>query len=141
LVDLANARGARIVSRDTAGTASFRPPPEEALSNSELVVAICQPQCLDRPQMLRLAAQLISRNAVRVEELVRAVRRERAERVLAELAREALKVEPAHETWRAILDAFGRERAFREPILHRTRLAEPVMKDGRCNAAAWRLVR
>jgi len=141
LIDVANARGARIVSRDVSKAGTFSPPPEDALSNSELVVAICQPQCLDRPHMLRLAAQLISRKAVRVSEIELAARRERAGRVLAELARQVLKVEPDHEVWRAILDTFGEEHAFREPILHWTRLAEPVMRNGRCNASEWRLVR
>lgn len=140
LIDLANARGARIISRDVAADGSFSPPPEDRLSNSELVVAMCQPHCLDRPQMLRLAAQLISRKAVKFAELKLVARRERAERVLAEMARQALKVDPAHEIWRGIFEVFGNEARLREPVLHWTRLAQPVMKDGRCNASEWRLV-
>lgn len=140
LIDLANARGARVISRDVSGDGSFAPPPEESLSNSELVVAICQPQCLDRPQMLRLAAQLISRRAVKFEELKLVARRERSERILAEMARQALKVDPAHEIWREIFEVFGREARLREPIIHWTRLAQPIMNAGRCNASGWRLV-
>ena len=140
LVDVANARGARIVERNPPVSPGFTPPGTETLSHEELVAAICQTQCLDRPQMLRLAAQLISRGAADVSALRLVAERERVGRILGELARQALKVDREHGAWRAVLEAFGSEPPLREPILHWTRLAEPVMKDGRCNAAAWRLV-
>jgi hypothetical protein len=66
--------------------------------------------------------------------------RERVGPVLAELARQALRVAPRHPTWRAIHDCFGAETRLREPLLHWTRLAEPIPKDGKCDAAEWRLV-
>jgi hypothetical protein len=140
LVDVANSRGARIVFRPAASGTGFAPPPVELLSNEELVVAICQFECLDRPQMLRLAAQLISREAVETHPLILVARRERAGRLLAELARQALRIDPFHEVWRAILRAFRDERPLREPVLHWTRLAEPIPVDGRCNAKNWKLV-
>jgi len=48
LLDLANARRARIVQWDNPPK-SFMPPPQEKISNEELVVAICMMQRLDRP--------------------------------------------------------------------------------------------
>ena len=142
LIDVANARGAHVVSRDSHQTAKpFTPPPEQELSNSELVAAICQPQCLDRPQMLRLAAQLVSRKAIDLRELIRVARRERCARILAEMARQALQVEAQHETWQEIQRAFAQEPGFRQPVIHWSRLAWPVMRDGRCNASEWRLLR
>ena len=53
-------------------------------------------QNLDRPQMLRLAAQLISRGAVDFEELAAVAVRERVGFILAELARNACRVDPEH---------------------------------------------
>ena len=140
LVEVANARGARIVVRPGGPAPGFRPPDPGVLSNEELVVALCQPNCLDRPQILRLAAQLISRGAIYPAALRLTAARERAEPVLAELARQALKVDPQHAIWREIARNCRSSRPLREPILHWTRLAEPVMKNGRCNAASWRLV-
>lgn len=139
LVNIANARGACVVM-PFAAACDFIPPTEEDLLNEELVAAICQPENLDRPQMLRLAAQLITGHAVNVKKLCLIARRERVERVLAELARQALRVEPAHTEWNAILTMFGSELPFREPLLHWTRLAEPVMGPRGYNAVGWRLV-
>ena len=110
------------------------------MSNEELVVALCQLNSLDRPQILRLAAQMISRGGLNLELLRKAALRERAEPVLAELARQALKVQPDHRSWSAIRDLFPDQPALREPLLHWTRLAEPIMKKGKPNAAGWRLV-
>ncbi len=141
LIDVANARGANVISRECPQDAEpFTPPCEQELSNSELIVAICQPHCLDRPQMLRLAAQLVSRRAVDIQDLVRTARRERCGRILREMARQALKVDPRHEAWQEIERAFAHERELREPVIHWTRLAWPVMRNGRCNASEWRLV-
>jgi hypothetical protein len=140
LVDVANARGARVVVRTSPPSPAFVAPPASTLANEDLVVGICHLQGLDRPQMLRLAAQLISRGAVDVRRLQLAARRERVGRVLAELARQALRVDPAHIVWRSLFEAFGELPRLREPLLHWSRLAEPVMRDGRINAACWRLV-
>lgn len=139
LVDVANARGARVIVPSIA-IHNFSPPPEEELSNEELAAAICQPQGLDNPQILRLAAQLISAQLVNVGELRRVAERERIERVLAELARQALRVEPTHAAWRTILSFFGNEPPFCEPLLHWTRLAVPVMEPQGVNTSRWRLV-
>jgi hypothetical protein len=139
LVDVANARGVRVVERPGA-PADFTAPPADTLSAEDLVVAICQLQCLDRPQMVRLAAQLISRAAVDVPRLALVARRERVERVLAALADAALRVAPTHPTWRALAALFRDAAPLRDVILHWTRLAEPIMIPGRPNAAGWRLV-
>jgi hypothetical protein len=120
---------------------AFTAPPLQVLSNDELVVAICQLQCRDRPQMLRLAAQLVSREVVDSRALCLVARRERAGSILAELARQALRVAPEHDTWLAVLAAFEGHPRPREPLMHWTRLAQPVMKNGRCNAESWQLVR
>ncbi len=138
LVDVANARGARIVIREQRAACQWTAPSLAQFSNEELVVAICQPHCLDRPQMLRLAAQLISRGAVEFARLRLIAERERAGVVLGGLAREALRVAPDHPLWRKLAAAFPRLPA--EPLLHWTRLADPVMRNGRCNAESWRLV-
>ena len=140
LVDLANARGARIVNRSIDRQHQYIPPTEQLVTNEELVVGICQLQCLDRPQMLRLAAQLISRNAVQLSRLKLLAEQERIGPILAELAKQALRVEPTHPLWRKIQETFHDEQPLKEPLLHWTRLAEPVMQNGRCNAKHWRLV-
>ncbi len=137
LVDLANARGARIVTRSAD---SILCPDESGLSNEELVVGILLPQNLDRPQMLRLAAQLISREAVQFRELRLLARQERIERILAALARQALRVAPDHVLWRKIDAAFGHQKPLRSSLLHYTRMAEPVPVGGRVNAERWSLV-
>jgi hypothetical protein len=138
LVDLANGRGARIVTRD-AGNLVNNPELNE-LTNEELVVGILLPQNRDRPQMLRLAAQLISQKAVDFRELAWLATRERVGFVLAELARQACKVEPSHPLWRRIRTRFASERLPRAPLAHYTRLAQPVMRSGRVNAEKWVLV-
>ncbi len=140
LVDIANDRGARIVYRENRLANATVGVSESDLATEELVVGICQLQCLDRPQMLRLAAQLISRQSLNIQRLCLIAERERAGIVLAELARQALHVNPHHEAWRTIADRFSSARAPRDSILHWTRLAEPIMKNGRCNAQSWSLV-
>lgn len=67
-------------------------------------------------------------------------RRERAERVLAELARQALKVEPEHAAWKSLSKALADARPLRDVIIHWTRLAEPIMAFGKPNDQGWRLV-
>lgn len=139
LVDLANMRGARIVTRKDS-----RCFPDEGafddLTNEELVVGLLLPQNRDRPQILRLAAQLISRKAVDSRRLARLAIQERVEFILAELARQACKVEPRHSLWRQIRQEFGAERVPASPLVHYTRLAQPIMKNGRVNAEKWVLV-
>ena len=140
LLATANARGACVVVPARPPDPDFIPPDQSELSNEDLVVAICQLQGLDRPQLLRLAAQFVSRRVVDVDRLRLVAERERVEPVLAELARQALKVDPEHPTWQTLHDVFRNVRPLTEPLLHWTRLAEPVMRNGRCNAEAWRLV-
>jgi hypothetical protein len=110
------------------------------VTNAELVTGICQVQALDRPQWLRAAAQLITRGDVHLPELIFLARRERVERILAELARQALKVDAGHPAWLAIAEAFANARPLRDSLVHWSRLAEPVMRPGRPNAASWKLV-
>jgi len=141
LLDVANRRGARIVVRANAPEPSaFMAPPSNELSQEDLVVAICQPNGLDRPQLLRLAGQMISGGRIDIQRLIATAIRERAEPVLKELARQALKVDPHHPAWTALAAAFARTRPTRDAVLHWTRLAEAVPVGGRCNAASWRLV-
>jgi hypothetical protein len=139
-VRVANARGARVVVPPSDDASSFVAPPECVFSNEELVVAICQANCLDRPQMLRLAAQLVSRGAVDTDRLRLVADRERAQPVLAELAKLALRIDPGHAVWQRIRALYVNIPPLHEPLLHWTRLAEPVMGRGRCNAEGWRLV-
>lgn len=140
LLDVANSRGARIVVRNPPPPPFNTPPPEAELSNAELITTICQLQGRDRPQLLRVAAQLISRGAVDLPALERLALRERTAPILATLAREALKADSSHPGWNELARRFASVPPLREPLLHWTRLAEPVMAGGRCNAASWRLV-
>jgi hypothetical protein len=86
------------------------------------VVAICQPHNRDRRQWLRAAAELISEGEVNIRELKRQAKLERVERVLAELARQALKAESENEMWINVLDAFSDSRPLRDTLIHWTRL-------------------
>jgi hypothetical protein len=138
LVDVANSRGARIVTRDPANL--LNDPEVAELTNEELVVGLLLSQNRDRPQMLRLAAQLISRKAVDFGELAWLATRERIGFALAELARQACKVEPEHPLWRQIREKFAAENLPNSPLVHYTRLAQPVMKNGRVNADRWVLI-
>jgi hypothetical protein len=140
LLDVANRRGARIVIREPPAPDNFAPPPPESLSQEELVVAICQLQGRDRPQLLRLAAQFISRGKMDLVALTRAARRERAGSVLHAMAVEALKVAPAHTAWSYLAITFASASRPHDVVIHWTRLAEPVMARGRVNAGEWRLV-
>lgn len=142
LLDLANARGVTVVCRSLSKLekAAQPLPGMEEVSNAELVTGICQFQGLDRPQWLRAAAQLLTRKAVDLAELKLLARRERIERVLAELARQALMVDSGHKVWREIAETFQGEAPLRDSLVHWSRLAEPVMEPGRPNAAGWKLV-
>ena len=139
LIDVANHRDARIVQRP-GPPSRFRPPDARVFSNTELVVALCQLQCLDQPQILRLAAQLISRGAFEPSELKRLAEMERTVPILAELSRLALRVEPGNPRWCAVASMFGAAAPLREPLIHWSRLAQAIPKDGRVNATAWKLV-
>lgn len=138
LVDVANARGARIVTRDNASD-DFAAPNTDELINEELVVGLLLLQNIDCPQILRLAAQLISRQAVEFSILTRLAIQERVGFVLAELAKQALRVDPEHSLWQQLRQCFS-DGSQSCSILHYTRLAQPVMKAGRVNAERWVLV-
>ena len=123
LLDLANHRGARSVSRSVDSlNAKWEAPSEEELSNTELVVAICQPQNRDRPQWFRVAAELISAGRVDVGELLFLVRKERCERILAELSKQALIAETENPIWSEIQDAFCDVAPLSDALIHWSRL-------------------
>jgi hypothetical protein len=140
MAELANARGLRVVVRPGSQGFAGPVPGRDVVADEELVVALCQLQGLDRPQLLRLAAQCVSAGRVDVAGLIRLAVRERAELVLAELARQALKVDPAHPVWSRLLESFRDEPPPREPLLHWTRLARARPVAGRYNAESWELV-
>lgn len=139
LVDVANARGATVVCR-RADLAGFKGPSMTELTNEELVVALCRLQALDRPQILRLAGQLISRGVCDPAVLAHKAKLERVEPVLREMALQALRVEPDNEIWQ---DLFRRlpESSLPDSIIHWSRLAWPVMTSKGCNAEKWVLVK
>ncbi len=140
LIDVSNSRGACIVFRPNNKIKKFNAPTVAQLTNEELIVSICQLQCLDYPQMIRLAAQLISRGEITLKSLFLIAERERVEPVLKELANQALKVDKNHSVWKKIHEKYKDVRPLKDSLLHWTRLAEPVMKDGMVNASHWRLV-
>lgn len=140
LFDIANARGVRSVTRCDRVPPGFVAPVAAEISDEELVVAICQPQNLDRPQILRAAAEMVTRGSVNAAVLAAAARRECADRVLADLARQALHVEPDHPVWRELGRRLGSARPLRSPLLHWTRLAFPVPDARGVCGGNWRLV-
>lgn len=140
LMAVAFFRGFRIVRLPRQFNERAVIPALDDLSNEELAVALCQSERRDEPQMLRLPAQMISRKVINVREIILVARRERVTRILAELARQAVMVEPDHELWKAIHKQLGKEPAFSQPVVHWSRIAEPVMKNGRFNAEKWVLV-
>lgn len=140
LLDVSNNRGARVVQRDNPPDESFLPPSKSEFSNEDLIVAICLTQRLDRPQLLRLAAQFITRGDIDVQYLVRLARRERVEIILGEMAKQALKVDCNHQAWRRIYEKFPSKKKICSPVIHWQRLAWPVMTSKGYNAEKWRLV-
>jgi len=140
LLDVANVRGARIVIREPSAPADFTAPSEKVLTQEELVVAICMLQGRDRPQLLRLAAQFISRNGLNLAVLARIAIRERVGPVLNAMALEAMKVDPEHLSWSFLASTFANTSHPHDAVIHWSRLAQPVMANGRVNAALWRLV-
>lgn len=140
LIEVANFRGASIVVRANGGSEKFRAPGLKELSNEALIVALCQLQCLDQPQILRLAAQIISQEKFDLPKLFRVAERERVQPILSELAKQALKVAPTHSTWKAIKEKYNAESELRDPLIHWSRLAEPKVKKGRCQPGEWVLV-
>jgi hypothetical protein len=139
LVDVANARGATVVRR-IPELGRFRGPDRAEFPDEELIVALCRLQGLDRPQILRLAGQLISRGEVDVITLLAKARQERVEMVLHEMARQALMVEPDHKVWSELRDKLPGTHA-RDPVIHWSRLAWPIMSARGCNADKWVLVK
>jgi len=140
LFDVANARGARSVTRGDGAPTEFQPPVRDDLSDEDLIAAICQPHNLDRPQILRAAGELITRGVVDPAALSATVCRERADRVLAELARQALRVEPDHAIWSAIAESLRDARPLRSPLLHWSRLAFPLPDSRGVCGKKWMLV-
>ncbi len=141
LVDVANDRGARVVFRATGGVRENRKfPGQEEFSNEELVVALCQLNCADRPQILRLASQLISGMELKLNDLLRLAVMERASRVVKDIAEQALKVDPKHPAWVFLNQSLQKETKLAEPLLHWTRLAEPLFAPHSTKNIGWKLV-
>ncbi len=140
LVELANRRGATVVFRQQESPVGTRWPDRNEFQDEELVVALCQLNCADRPQLLRLPAQLISSGKLDVGVLFRLAKMERAARTLKELATQALNVEPNHPVWRRIAGEYSDEKPFVEPLIHWSRLAEPLFAYGKANPIGWKLV-
>ena len=110
------------------------------VSNEELIISFCQLQCLDYPQILRLAAQIISRGCINIKKLLFLAEKERAEVVLFEISKQALKVDSEHKLWKEINKHLNNQQDLTEPVIHWTRLAEPIMKHRKFNVEKWVLV-
>jgi hypothetical protein len=137
LVDIANARGAWVVSRALPSCAEV--PSLGDLSNEELVAGLCLPGLPEQLQTLRLSAQLISRGLVDMDRLLTLATRERIGPVLGSLAKEALKVDSAHAGWTRLSSVFG-DAAPHAVLLHWSRLAFPVPDRRGVASGEWRLV-
>jgi len=140
LLDVANERGARVVTRNADRQWPCGIPPPSAVPDEDLIAAICQPQGLDRPQTLRVAAQMISAGRVEAGVLAQLAIREGAASVLRLLAEQALRVDPDHRVWRELRDALPLRYRPASPLIHWTRLAEPCPQRRTCRNDAWRLV-
>ena len=140
MVAVANHRGYRVVVRNTQDLTVTPLPEETVLTNEELAVGFCQLQCQDVPQILRLAAQMISRGRLDLQKFFLIGKRERVEPVVAELARLALKVDPEHPIWTRIHDQYHEEPILREPLLHWSRLCAPAKPQGGYDPRQWVLV-
>ncbi|HMP90063.1 MAG TPA: hypothetical protein PJ991_07670 [Kiritimatiellia bacterium] len=127
LVDVAISRGVKHFVRDAAEGAVFLAPPQEEFSDEELVVGLCQTVALDRPQMVRMAGQIITRNKLDLEKFQRLIEMERVEVVVAELARAALRCDSDHPLWRTLWESYQRYAGVRSPVIHWSRLAEPML--------------
>lgn len=125
LLALANARGFH-AAVPSAALPDVRDPGVGQISNEALAMSLMHPSAEDRPRLLRLATQVISRGTLREAVLLRVARMERAGRILAELARLALKVDPDHRVWQRIAAELKSERPFCTPLIDWTRLAEPI---------------
>jgi len=116
LVDVANSRGAFVVRRKEL------PPgfsvPEDVLTIEELVVGLILPRLADEPQILRLAAQFVSRGRLDKERLLAIAKREGALRILRNIAEQALRTEPEHLVWRYIAQATTAVEPLRDNVLH-----------------------
>lgn len=138
LLDVANGRGLRIVSRSGfAGTAVI--PCEELFSCEELAVALCLLEHPDELQPLRVTAQMISAAELKRPRLERLIVCERVQPVLADMAHQALKVAPDHSEWKWVAQVCGPPQQG-TPLLHWTRLAEPVPGSLPVASGSWRLV-
>lgn len=139
LIDITNLRGANIVNRPGVNLIESACPSEDQFPLEEVIVGLCLLGNEDRLQSLRLAAQLISRGGYDVDALVRLVRRERVEPIIGSLALGALRADAHHRNWTLLANAFG-EKAARAPLLHWTRLAEPIPDHRHVASGKWRLV-
>lgn len=139
LLDVGNARGARIVNRVGKLDASFVPPSLDELSNEELIAALCQMQLPEQLQALRVAAQLISAGGLDRNRLKELMVRERLQYVLGSLAREARHVEPDHPEWLWISEVCGGQPP-KVTLLHWTRLAMPIPGHRHVASGKWKLV-
>ncbi len=114
-------------------------PGSDVLPNEEIAIGLIHPRLEHRPLAMRLAVQLITRGELDVTRLILLARREASSRILAELARLALRVDAHHPIWRALGQQFSDERPLAAPLIHWSRLAEPISSTGR-TADGWRLV-
>lgn len=138
LIDVAINRGLKQFVRDAAGDANLNLPSRVELSDEELVVALCHKSALDRPQMVRMAGHLISRGDLNLNKLNRFVVLERVEVVIAELAQAALRCDPEHPLWLALWEKYKKHVGVRSPVIHWSRLVEPIM-DSNHKVKAWKL--
>jgi hypothetical protein len=138
LVELAHSRGFHAIQRRPEPIVI--PIPLDQLTNEELAVALLHPALRDEPQLMRPAAQIISRGVVDPVKLTAVASQESASRILANLAEQALKAAPGHPVWNDIALQLGNAAPLRENVIHWTRLAEPVMKPRGPHNGEWRLV-
>ena len=139
LLRVANQRGFAVVVPAIDVKAPVQDPGSSHFSNEMLATTILWAGLRDRPQLLRLAAQIISCCQINVDELLRLGRLERTGRMLRALAESALYVEPDHPVWKRIYEAVAGQKALADVLLHWSRLAEPVPSP-RLVAAGWKLV-
>ena len=139
LLRVANQRGFAVVVPVTDVEPPVQDPGSSRFSNEMLATTILWAGLRDRPQLLRLAAQIISRGQINVNELLQLGRLERTNRMLLALAESALHVEPDHPVWKHVYEGVSGQKPLADVLLHWSRIAEPV-PSSRLVAGGWRLV-
>jgi hypothetical protein len=141
LLVLANDRGAKSITPAFPGNGVCFLPDTKEFSNEELIAAICLPHNRDRPQWFRLAAELVVKEDTDLVKLKAIAIRERLGRILAELARTALRAFPGDERWAELAELDENHGLpLKDNLIHWSRLAKG-RKTHAASSASYNMVK